>query len=346
MKNKSNITFTLNPYLVQFLIVILGTAMIVISDYNFKSPSDWWVDWGNKVVNSIGCTVLAAGGVSIMLELSTIKNYITQAFRNVLFCKFPIEQYQQKELQELKNSIAKYIINSHHREQNLNETLYKFKRNLLELTCGNYYLYHKSNIVLQPDSKHNIIHKQASIEYCLLNQTSSSCNAKFTWSILAPRDNITKEEILDNFTMKNLTVCGTLYDSKEYQDFLSIEKISPSSYSLYDYTINVTLPKYKKEHYTVSVIVEFDIPINDVSQIHKMTLPCKELTHSIHILQDVSSGEKWTLEGNAFTAFYCDQKEPNANFRLEQTIDTSIQIVFNEWALPGAGYEVLLKKSN
>ena len=251
MKKQREITFTLNPYLVQIFIVILGIAMIVISDYTYSSPWPWWKDWGNKVINSLGCTIVAAGGVSIMLELSTIKSYISQAFHNILFCKFPIEQYQKGELLELKNSIAQYIINTHHKEQDLDTTLYKFEKLLLELSCKDYYLYHKSNIVLEPDSKQQVIHKKATIEYCLINQTSPHCNAEFSWSILAPKGIATEADILNGFKINKLTVCGKTYEPNEYKKFLSINKLQPPTYSLYDYSIKVKLPNYDKDKYSV-----------------------------------------------------------------------------------------------
>ena len=88
---------------------------------------------------------------------------------------------------------------------------------------------------------------------------------------------------------------------------------------------------------------EYDVSINDLSQIFRLTHPCKSMTHQIYITNNINNKNNWEIHGTAFVSFYCRENNNNG-FHVKQNHSGNIEIQFNNWCIPGAGYVVYLIK--
>lgn len=341
-KNSDIVKFSIGKKIMAFLISLVGLLFIIISDYKFKKPLPWWTIGGSSVCNSIGCTLMSAGIISLMLEISSIQNLIDQSLRNLLTGQMPLNHYTDEELHNLNQAIAskrlsKFLVNN-----DLNDTIYKYENNLIELSKLNYYEYHKSTTILTPDSSKGIFLKKVTIEYKLIIQEGKSYSGCFKWRIFSPKPNLSTEEIVDEYKLLELMVCEQNYKT-ELRNKIQIQSVSKNKYNSYDYIICLQLPEKTCREYTVKCVMEYPLPDFDVTQVYKMTKPCKLFTHEFHMEPDKNNRENWKISGNAFTAFYGSQDNSNANdsFTLEQSVDTNIRITFKGWILPGAGYVIL-----
>lgn len=145
----------------------------------------------------------------------------------------------------------------------------------------------------------------------------------------------------NNFKLIQFRINGKDIPKESFE----IEDIPKQTYqNYYDYKIksNINLEKIKVN--VVEIIYEYNVPIFDITQSYKITLPCKKLDHEFRINEDCGTREKWTLSASAFTTFFCNQKEYDSKYKVEQSTDDRVKIIFNDWALPGAGYVVTLNK--
>ena len=69
------------------------------------------------------------------------------------------------------------------------------------------------------------------------------------------------------------------------------------------------------------------------------------MEHVFKIFPDKSTKCQWSLQGSAFTSFFCKQKDSENDFKIEQTTDDTVRIRFNKWVLPGSGYVVTFRKN-
>ncbi len=90
--------------------------------------------------------------------------------------------------------------------------------------------------------------------------------------------------------------------------------------------------------------INYDVPLHDISQSFKISVPCKYIEHKFYINKDIQTGQEWFIQASAFSTFYHKQDEEESNYKVEQNVNDSLIIRYNNWALVGNGYCVFYQK--
>lgn len=343
-RKKRNVSFQISKGVLAAVVILIGILIIALSSFNYKKTVDLWLNFGKSILNSIGCTLVSAGFISLCLELSTIKSLVSDSIKGLMTGEGVIDHYTDTELTRLENEILNRKMQIASSDIVLTDSLYKYDRNLLDLLNSNYYEYHESTTILTPDSNNSVFLKHVTVEYKLINVSGIAYRGMFTWKSNSPIEDLSDDNIDQIFSIKQLVVCGEDCLDKKNAIVPHVSSISCNEYDTYDYLISINLPESTNREYTVKCIVEYYIPLNDISQIYRMRIPCKKFKHDFHINEDTSNKDKWKISGNAFTSFFIDQNLPDSNFRLDQNIYNAIKINFTDWSLPGSGYVIVSEK--
>ena len=153
---------------------------------------------------------------------------------------------------------------------------------------------------------------------------------------------MSNEEIKDAFVMNEMKINNSIINN--YKDIMEVCETHETYDAYYDYKLKIIMNLGHEKSYKVKLNYEFDVPIIDVSQSYKISLPCKSLEHEINILEDKGTGQKWEICAVAFTSFYIKQDEDNSTFSVKQSRDDQATVSFNDWTIPGAGYVMTYKK--
>lgn len=322
--------------------VLAGIIFIILGEYTFKEPASWWSTWGKKTSSAVGTTLLSAGAVSVLIEMTSIDSLLKKSIKKIFEAEFPIESYSEDRLKDLSRKIAVQRAAG----QSFNCDLYECEDNIFEVCKGKYYEKNYFNTVITPSEDGKTFHKTLKSEYEVKNAGKKD-EVVFGLSIYHKGEKLDSNNIYQYMDIRKIEVNENTLSREDILKYLDILPIEDNVKETYDYMINFKYPIETDGSYSVKYEFEYDIPIDDISQIYKLTMPCKDLVHSFFISttkknKKLSSQDVWKIKGNAFTAFFC--KYDDTDFRVEQTVDESVKIAFKKWALPGAGYVVTLEK--
>ena len=255
--------------------------------------------------------------------------------KNILNEDFPFEAYSNVNLEHFKDMLSAYLVGGINKDE-LKNTIYSHEDKLLNLAKGRYYDYHKAKYTVYPSKKDNMIRISAEIEYCIINKFGEKNEILFKTRSYALDD---KDQ--EKFVLKKLKV-----NNKEINTdgLVKIEPIHNSEDSnFYDYKVRINKSLGVQRKVSVHMEYEYKVPMYDRLQNYKITLPCRSLDHRITIKND-GNVNIWELRGSAYTAFYCRQPTADAKYKIEQTSPNFINIMFNDWVFPGAGYSIYYDK--
>ncbi|MGN0155682.1 MAG: hypothetical protein ACI39N_00405, partial [Lachnospiraceae bacterium] len=219
----------------------------------------------------------------------------------------------------------------------------EYEKNLLDLLKETYYEYHNQKTVLTPISSKSVFKKRVETEYKLINRFGKPCSIRFSVAQYSLTKELDVDKSKDNLQLR-IKIDGVDMSKHEIKNHITISRIEDNDKENYDYIINFDYPLDKSKEHKVKMEYEYEVPDYDLTQVYKMTRPCKKFIHEFYMKGDLDNKGKWGLTGNAYTAFFCNQNDPEANYKVEQSIDESITIRFNKWTLPGAGYVILLNR--
>lgn len=331
--NGDNIGFKLNAKAVCVLFFIIGIGLIAISNVTFKNPFSWWTSWGKATANNAGTTLLVAGVISFLLEISTLNNFFQGLFKNILNDNFPFDAYSRENLINFRNSLSAYLAEADINATELSQkTIYSYEDKLLELSKGLYYEYHKAKYTVYPQEQEGKIRIIASLDYKIINRFGEKNEIRFKTKAFAT----SAEEAKKSFNLQKLIINKQKISTNDLVNVEKIEKQEDSNF--YDYKVWINKDLGKVISSTVHMEYEYFLPITDRLQNYKITLPCLKMEHDIRIKNS------WELRGSAYTAFYLRQESPDCKFKIEQTAADSISIKFNDWVFPGGGYSIYYDK--
>ena len=138
-------------------------AIVGILFFLFAKLPDWEFKYNEIVmtlVGNLGLTFISAGLVSIVLEISTIKNYIEDAIINLTKGDLPLETLSTDSLNNIHLKAAGLRTKDHIGSEELKNTIYIFEEKLLNCAENVYYEYHKQKctIDITDDFFFKIIH--------------------------------------------------------------------------------------------------------------------------------------------------------------------------------------------
>lgn len=286
----------------------------------------------------ISGVLLSTGGLSLLLEISTIKKFIVGAISD--FTKsayFDLSNYNVDDL----NSLQKRIVLAKNKHKSLtvnsiNNSVYVLEEELNKLLMGLYYEYHDMTTIIIPDMTKSLFNKKVSIEYKIVNLFEIKNSIQFQISLIKGTSITTKGE----FNVKKFQVNDTIFKKEEIESFTYLEEIKDETSNFSHKIIFKRDFDICKEH-TIYIEYEYNIPIDDLTHSFKLPLPSKKINHSI-----ILSGEeapKWSLFVNGFASWFHHKSNFKREFQTTHSTPTNCDIRFNYWSLPGAGYVVSLK---
>lgn len=344
MKNStSEYNATINVSTITKWMIGIGLSLLIIVnlvDANFINQY-WWLVALLKVLETIGGALFSAGLVSVIVEISTIRNLVSDAFNRLLKDDFPIDNWDRERLKAIKKKIDARLVGIS--EERLGNSVYRYEENLEELASSKYYEYHNNTYHITPDSEHDCIHIKMKIDLRLVNRTTEDNVFRLKYKLYKVKENLSLEEFKAGIKFPKLKINDKDVDITD--DIIKVVPVDHKAESkYYDYKVIIEKP-LTGERNKVTAEICYDVPMYDICQSFKISLPTKNIEHKFYIYPDCSTKEKWVIRANAYSTFYHNQDDDRSNYKIEQEVDNSVRIIYKDWALVGNGYCVFYQKA-
>ncbi|MBQ8188510.1 MAG: hypothetical protein IJZ44_01900 [Lachnospiraceae bacterium] len=295
-----------------------------------------------QCVETIASALFSAGLVSVIVEISTIKNLVSDAFVKILEGEFPVDGLSKETLHKIDKRVAATITNMP--EGKIDDTVYRYERHLLELVSSKYYAYHNFTYHIIPDEKNNCFLVKVKINYKMVNENMMDNTFDLRMKLYNLQENMTVEECVDLLDVKEVVINNK---PVELDNIISAEPVrhETESSTYYDYKVRLFKELSNKKN-TIRAEFSYKVPLHDICQAFRVSTPCKELEHKFYIEPDIQTGEEWIIKANAYSTFYHNQSDENSNYKVVQDTDTSLIIRYKDWALVGNGYCVFYQKKS
>lgn len=325
---------------VTICLIVIGLVFVVIANILLNIIPNKYI--GVKpvldILCTIGSTLFSAGIVSVLVEISTIKSLVSDALDNVLQGNFPLEAYSNQVLKKINKQIAakRGAVNV----DKIDNSIYSVEQKLVELIDGLYYTYYNATYEIIPDEEHGVFKKDVTLDYEVINDCDKDNKIYYTIRLYNIDDNMTDDERKEAFKIKSFVINKTdlTDEADKYKSVIEIKE----KHSEYPYAIKFERELQHCKKHTIHLEFEYEVPIYDTSQIFRLTYPCKKMVHEIYV--NNKKGRSWNIHGAAFVSFYCKENNDHG-FHVKQRYDSNLQIEFNNWCIPGAGYVVYLAKN-
>lgn len=340
-KDKSRFKVSINLLTATNILIIAGLVFVVITNILLNVFSENFLSkyYATKpildIVNAIGSTLLSAGIVSVLVEISTIKGLISDAFNNVLQGNIPLDSYSNKILTKINKQIAAKRGNVAF--GSIDDSIYSVEPKLIDLLDGLYYNYYNASYEITPDEERGVFKKFVTLDYEVVNECGKDNSVSHSIRLCNVKSNMTDEEKRNMFQIKSFTINKTDLTNEvdKYKNVVPIKE----KHSEYQYTVTFRRELQHCKYHKIHLEFEYDVPLKDTSQIFRLTYPSKSMIHEIYINNNM--GYRWKIHGAAFVSFYC-KEDNNHGFHVKQKHDSDLQISFNNWCIPGAGYVAYL----
>ena len=294
-----------------------------------------------KILDVIASSLFSAGLVSVIVEISTIKNLVSDAFNKILTCNFPLDNFNNDTLCSLNKGIASKLTGI--TTKKIGNTIYRYEDNLINAVNQKYYEYHNMTYHIVPDEDNSCFKIKMKIECKMVNPSLTDNMFVLGMKLYKPKDNLTMKECLEELDITRFVI-----NKKNIQienNMINIEEVTHETESKY-YDYKIKLVKDLGNVIDNKIVIEFtySVPIHDTCQSFKLSYPCKNLEHKVYINEDINTGEKWKIKCNAYSTFYYKQDDDLSNYKVEQNNDTDVIIRFKDWAFPGNGYCVYYQR--
>lgn len=342
-KNKEDYNATIRVTTITKSMIIFGLLGLIIPkliDNNYLL-NHYFLYIIIEIISVIGSALFSAGLVSIIVEISTIKNLVSDAFNRILTCNFPLDNFNENSLTSLNKEVASKLTGI--AEKKIGNTIYRYQTNLISAVKQKYYEYHNMTYHITPDETNNCFIIKMKIECKIINQSLADNIFDLGMKLYKPQNNLSLDECLQLLNISKFEI-----NRKKIQvekDMIAIQEITHESESkYYDYKIKFRKDLGNVVENKICLDFTYSIPIYDICQSFKLAFPCKNMEHKIYINEDISSKKDWKIRANAYSTFYYKQDDELSNFKVEQNIDTAVTIRFKDWAFPGNGYCVFYQE--
>lgn len=344
-KNKVKVSInigSITKWIIAGGIVCLILGNISLGEWDEKN----YVIIIKNILQSLGTTLFSAGLVSVVLEISTVTEVVKKALEGIVTGEFPFGNFSKNRLDDLHKQISFLrLCENDLSVTDMDNSPYILEPELLALSKGLYYEYHKASFIITPDNSKKVFHKKVDFDYQIINRLGLENSAKFTVSLICPKDNLSIDEVKSYVKIKLFKIeesdriRGNRRNSgkdltKEAMNYLNVSEVEPQAHSQYKYQIHFEYPLSQKLSTKIRIVYEYQIPQSDITQSYKLNYPSRTLEHEISI-----SGDGWEITGDAFTAFYFPDMY-DKDYTVAQSVPSSIRVDFRDWSVPGAGYIV------
>ena len=322
--------------------VIIGLLLIGLScgiKFNGENLSDIKILWNqfiNPFFNTIGMTLLSAGFVSVVVELSTIQNVIDKAIANIMNAEFPINHFSDEKLNYINKRVAAARCKTD--LEFIQNSIYELEPYMIESIRGLYYNYHNMKQIINPDEANGCFIKEMKYTYEVINRFELENRVRHTFKLYNLKPNMTKDELMQEFKVSEFKINSTdLID--EAEKYFTFEELGKNSGEGYDYLVVFCRKLQACKKHKVVIQFEYKTPIYDTTSAFKLLLPSKSIEHKIFIKNERNAATEWKIHGNAYTSFFCGNNNENG-FSVSNDLDTNMTIKFEKWCIPGAGYVI------
>lgn len=343
--NNNNEEFTASikiSTLTKFMVVI-GLCGIIFSNYIKIDNINDWRNIVLKIFETISSTLFSAGLVSVVVEISTINSIVDKALNKIFKGDIPLESYSNERLKHINKLIAAKRGNV--QTDFIPNSIYSVEPQLIDILNGLYYEYYNAIYLITPDEKNGVFHKNVKLDYEIKNLfdiDNKVCHK------IALYDNVSNSEEKERhkcFNVKSFKINSTDL-SNEVEEYIKILDNKDEN-SSYNYIVQFERKLQHCKSHKIHIEFEYDVPISDISQIFRLSYPCKSTKHSIYIINDYNMSDnqqsEWSIVGTGFTSFYYNGS-PKKELRVKRHVDTNMEISFDDWCIPGAGYSVYFIK--
>lgn len=346
-ENTSDFSITVKLSTTTKVLVGVGIILIILSNIipNFipeKFLNKYlFINSLFNILEIVGTTSFSAGLVSVIVEISTIKSLVSDALNNVLLGELPLDSYSDNRLEGINNLIAarRRKIN----KEFVRHSIYSLEPKLIELLDGLYYEYYFGNYVITPDIERGVFKKQVTLKYEIINKFDKDNKISHLVSFYDTENDMDNYRRKQKFNVTKFIINKTDL-SQEVDNYIDIVNITQGSHSTYQYTVKFERELQHCQRHKIHIEFEYEVPIHDITQVFRLTLPCKKIEHAIYMQNGRNGENNWKLHGHAFTSFYCKEEDGENSFRVEQHVDSNIKINFQNWCIPGAGYVIYFSK--
>lgn len=290
------------------------------------------------IINTIGGTSFSAGIVSVLVEISTIKNLVSDALDSVLQGNFKLDVYSDQVLRKINKQIA--AKRGSVAIDKIDDSIYSVEPKLVELLDGLYYTYYNVSYEITPDEENGVFKKYVTLDYMIVNEHEKPNRVAYSIRLYNVDDSMTDEQKKEAFKVKSFRINKTdlTDEADKYKTVFPIKE----KHSEYQYAIKFERELQNCKQHNIHLELEYDVPIYDTSQIFRLTYPAKSMVHEIYV--NNKKAESWSIHGAAFVSFYCKENNEHG-FHVTQKHDADLQIAFRNWCIPGAGYVAYLSKN-
>lgn len=256
-----------------------------------------------------------------------------------------MESYSNERLKHINNLIAAkrgkvqtdFIPNS----------IYSVEPQLIDILNGLYYEYYNATYIITPDEKNDIFKKKVTLDYEIKNLFDMDNKVCHKIALYDNMSNVEEKERNNCFHVNSFRINNTDL-SNEVDSYIKIIDNNDKN-SSYNYIVQFERELQHCKSHKIHIEFDYEVPISDISQIFRLSYPCKSTKHSIHIVNNHHNVPKnkqceWSIVGTAFTSFYYNGS-PKKEMRVKRPVDTNIEISFDDWCIPGAGYSVYFIKN-
>lgn len=293
-------------------------------------------------LNLLGGVLVSSGLISLLLEISTIKNFILSVYHSLINANFNFGGYSKEILAKIQKDI---VIEKNKSlqitKENLDDSVYVLESNLNNLLSKIYYESYDETVFIEPVEAAGKFKKTVHTKYKIVNlyglENSFFRKISFVDDGTCPDEESKKRRI----NIKKVKVNGVDL-TEEVRELVKVEQEEEAFHTIYGYKVGFERELQKCQYHEVDMKYSYDVPITDVCQSFALNKPCKKFHHKIHL----HGGDtvNWEITMNGFASFFYPDSELAGKFDVSEDSSTLADVTFDYWVLPGSGYSATLKR--
>ena len=349
------IKFHLNTKQIITVLILVGIIFYVISHFILSRQLTkidniyikFIVEVLSLLLNLIGGVFVGSGILSLLLEISTIRNLIKDIvvekynliISRLLSADFDFSSYNNNILNQIQKKI---VIEKHKKlpsyDIDLNKyfdsSVYRLEENISNLFGDLFYEFHDENVKITPIESRKVFVKTITSKYKIVNLFKLKNHFGRNLKLLSDVKNSFKI-IYVKVNNEDLT--------PEILNLIKYELINTNiEGGIYSYMVSFNRDLKDCKEHIISLKFTYEVPMNDICQSFKLSTPSKKLHHTIHL--DGGDSENWVVNINAYTAFNNLNSLISKHYNVNQESEHLAEVKFDYWALPGAGYAAAFRK--
>ena len=347
MPNKNSTRFWLKPVNFALLLMFLGTTVFTFASIFYPENitnglKGYILKWFLDIIKLLSGIVISSGFISLLLEISTIKNTVFDVFNRFLNADFDLSNYSIETLRNLHKKIIIQYNKGKLTLDMLNNSVYTLEEHVNSLLTGLSHDFHDVTCYVTPLENENIFIKKFKWRYNIRNDYKLKNKVYFEVSLPFEPSVVDANAKLEKLHITKFAINGTDL-LNEVPKCKKVIDIVDHEHNVYAFKVIFERELQECQTHLIEMDYDIKIPMNDFRQVYRLKLPCKKLTHRIHL--DGGDYSKWQLSVSGFAPFFHADSKIEDKFKVFESTKRSAEVLFDNWVLPGAGYVVTFRKN-